>query len=67
MDNNLIRIYLSTDMEELIRAIGYTEIREIFSDEIKQECDEAYSNGKYDAKDEGEMKWITYSNSVRDI
>lgn len=42
-------LYISTDIEDLIRAIGYAEIREIFEDEIEQECDEAYKKGQDEA------------------
>ncbi len=38
-------INMGTDMEDLIREVGYAEIRDLFIDEIEEEINKAYERG----------------------
>jgi len=40
-----MNIDLGTDIKDLILALGYTEIRRVFEEEIEEEIKEAYKKG----------------------
>lgn len=40
----MISIYQSTDMKDLVKELGYVDIREIFEDEIEEEKKEQLRN-----------------------
>ena len=47
----MIRVDIGTMMEDLIRDIGYSEVRKIFEEEIEEEIKEAYQKGQEDAEE----------------
>ena len=52
----MIDIVQSTDMTNLILALGYTEVREIYEIEIDEEVSEAYQEGIRAVEEEDEQK-----------
>ena len=48
----MIRPDLGTNMEDIIRGIGYDEIRTIFEDIIEEEVTESYEKGVDDGREQ---------------